>query len=603
MNLQELKEKLENLAWLRQEKGYKALFDFLLTRLKEKLKRKKSYQRWLQKHQMTEADIALACQEIKNWQFQPKFSIVLPVYNIDKQWLEKAIDSVRNQIYTNWELCIADDASTKPHIYKLLENYQERDRRIKFVLRTETGNISAATNSALELATGDYICLLDHDDELAINALFEVAKLIDKHPEADFIYSDEDHIDTRGNHFDPILKPDWSPDYFHTQMYTCHLGVYRTALVREIGGFRSPYDGAQDYDLVLRIVEKTKNIYHIPKILYHWRSLPSSSAGGKAGKPWAFQVGKKALESMLERSPYPGYVAETKMPGVFRVRRHLKNQPLVSIVIPSAGKVIETEKAAVCLLKKCLDSIQQKSTYDNFEIMVVDGYDIPEQILSRLGNTVQLVRDSQAFNYSRRVNLGAARGRGEILLLLNDDTEVLTPDWLESMLEFAQQKEIGAVGAKLLFPDGKIQHTGVVIIKDSLGNPSPMHVFYGYDGYHPGSGFSNFVNRNYLAVTGACLMMRKAVFEKLGGLPEEFPLNYNDVDLCLKAYQAGYRNVVTPYAQLIHYGSASRPDRKVKLEEKKLFAQTWGDYITKLGYDPYYNPNFRVDPPNFELKI
>jgi GT2 family glycosyltransferase len=482
-----------------------------------------------------------------------------------------------------------------------LKKYQEQDPRIKVIFRTENGNISAASNTALEIATGEYICLLDHDDELAIDALFEVAKLIVEHPDADFIYTDEDHIDARNNHFDPAFKSGWSPDLFHTQMYTCHLGVYRTKLVREIGGFRSEYDGAQDYDLVLRLTEKTQNIYHLSKILYHWRSIATSSASGLSGKPWAFQVGKKALEAMLERSPYPGYVEETKMPGVFRVRRHLQGQPLVSIVIPSAGKIVNSQTGQICLLEQCIQSLNEKSSYRNFEIIVVDGYDISEETLSRLNSSVQLVRERQPFNYSRRINLGAAKARGDILLLLNDDTQILTPDWLESMLEFAQQEEIGAVGAKLLFPDGKIQHTGVVLVRDTLGNFCPTHVFYGYDSSHTGYSFSNIVNRNYLAVTAACLMVRKSVFIEVGGMAEEFPLNFNDVDFCLKLHRAGYRNVFTPYAQLSHYGSASRSDSKVGRKEQEYFSQKWDNYLIELGGDPYYHPNFGSSP-NFELE-
>jgi GT2 family glycosyltransferase len=465
------------------------------------------------------------------------------------------------------------------------------------IFRETNGNISAASNSALALATGEYIGLLDHDDELAIDALFAVAKLIQAHPDADFIYTDEDRIDRKGRHFDPAFKPDWSPEYFHTQMYTCHFGVYRTQLVREIDGFRSEFDGAQDYDLVLRLTEQTKNIYHIPKILYHWRAIASSSASGVQSKPQAFQMGKKVLESMLARSSYSGFVKETDMAGVFRVRRQLKEEYKVSIIIPSAGKQVQEGEKTVCLLEKCIQSILEKSTYRNFEIVVVDGFDIPDEILLGLEGKIELVRDRAPFNFSTRINLGAENANGEILLILNDDTEIITPDWLESMLEFAQQEDIGAVGAKLLFPDGKIQHSGVVIVEEV----HPMHVFYGYEGVHQGYSFSNLVNRNYIAVTGACLMMRKALFEQLGGLEAEFALNYNDVDLCLKAHQAGYRNLVTPYAQLSHYGSASRSDRKVRPEERHKLSEKWGEYLQKIGGDPYYNPNFATNNPNFEL--
>ncbi|MBP0022352.1 MAG: glycosyltransferase family 2 protein [Cyanobacteria bacterium SBLK] len=591
-----LADKLETLKSIREEQGIPRAIAFLRDRLCAKLQGKMSYQQWRKRHRLTRSDIQAAREEMATWSHLPLFSILLPVYNVEAIWLEKAMQSVRAQIYPHWELCIADDASPASHIRPLLENYRESDRRIKVVFREKNGNISAASNSALELATGEYIGLLDHDDELAIEALFSIAKLLQSHPDADFIYTDEDHINPRGKHFDPAFKPDWSPEYFHTQMYTCHFGIYRTQFVRKIGGFRSEFDGAQDYDLVLRLTEKTQNIYHIPKILYHWRAIASSSASGVQGKPQAFQRGKKALESMLERSQYEGIVEETNMAGVFRVRRQLKAEYKVSIVIPSAGKQVREEEKTMCLLEKCIGSILEKSTYRNFEIIVVDGFDIPNDILSRLHGKIELVRDRAPFNFSTRINLGAKYAKGEMLLILNDDTEVITPDWLESMLEFAQQDNIGAVGAKLLFPDGKIQHSGVVIVE----SVHPMHVFYGYEGAHRGYSFSNVVNRNYIAVTGACLLMRKELFERLGGLEEEFALNYNDVDLCLKAHRAGYRNLVTPYARLSHYGSASRSDRKVRPEERQKLAQKWGEYLQKIGGDPHYNPNFAPNNPNFE---
>jgi GT2 family glycosyltransferase len=576
--------------------GILGVLHFLYQNTASRIKNKIAYQQWIKKNTLSQQEIFTANQEIAQWQIKPKFSIIMPVYNVEAKWLTQAIESVRNQIYPHWELCIADDASPQPQIHSILNHYSQLDSRIKVVFRTENGHISAASNSALELATGDYIALLDHDDELTIDALFENAKLINQHPEADFIYSDEDKINTQGKRFSPCFKPDWSPEYFYSCMYTCHLGVYRTSTIHEIGGFRSEYNGSQDYDLVLRVVEKTKNIYHIPKILYHWRSISASAASSSQAKPWAYIAGRKALESMLERSPYPGRVEETANPGIYRVRRNIIGHPLVSIIIPSAGTTTKTPSGNLCLLENCIRSIQQLSTYRNFEIIVVDGYDIPKATLEKIvALNVQLVRCAEPFNFSMRINKGAAEAKGQYLLSLNDDTEVITPDWLESMLELAQQPEIGAVGAKLLFPDGKIQHVGIIIIE---GNP--CHAFYGFDSEQSGYFCSNIVNRNYLAVTAACLMIRQEVFQQLGGLDEGFPLNYNDVDLCLKAHQAGYRNVVTPYAQLIHYESASR-QKGLKPGEWHQLNHKWKDYFEKLGTDPYYNPNLSFKAPNFEL--
>jgi GT2 family glycosyltransferase len=595
-NLSTIFEKLRKLKRVWREQGTQELLIFIYQRVVARLERRNSYQKWLAKTKLTQQEITSAKQLMTCWQLRPKISVIMPVYNTDARWLQKAIESVRNQIYDHWELCIADDASTASHVRPLLTHYSKVDPRIKIVFRAQNANISAASSSALEVATGDYIALLDHDDELAIDALFENAKLINAHPEADFIYSDEDKLDTKGNRLDPFFKPDWSPDYFHGCMYTCHLGVYRTGLIRDIGGFRSEYDGAQDYDLVLRVVEKTQNIYHIPKVLYHWRIIPTSVTSGEQAKPWAFIAAKKALEAMLERSPYPGYVEAGPRAGFFRVRRNIMGQPLISIIIPSAGQTIETANGSLCLLENCLRSIQQLSTYTNFEVIVVDGYDIPKSTLKAIAApNVHFVHCSEPFNFSMRINQGAAKAKGQFLLLLNDDTEILTPDWLESMLELAQQDEIGAVGAKLFFPDGKIQHAGVMILE---GNPG--HPFHGYEADYPGYFCSTIINRNYLAVTGACLMIRTELFHQVHGLDEGFPFNYNDVDFCLKLVQAGYRNVVTPFVQLVHYESASR-EGGLRPGEWEQLNHKWSQLFNGLKQDPYYNPNLSSQNCNFEL--
>jgi len=572
-------------AW--QERGTRGFIRFVYQRLDARWRKRLNYQQWIARHKLTDYDIQQAKRQIDQWQLRPTFSVILPVYNVEAEWLERAIASVLNQIYPYWELCIADDASPSPHIQEILTRYSQLESRIKVVFRPENGNIVAASNAALELANGEYIALLDHDDELAIDALYENAKLINQHPDADFIYSDEDKIDINGKRSDPFFKPDWSPDYFHSCMYTCHLGVYRTDLIRAIGGFRPGFDGSQDYDLVLRVIEHTKHIYHIPKILYHWRIIPQSVTSSEDAKPWAYEAAKRSLTEMLARSPYPGYVEPGPRAGFYRIRRKIQGNPKVSIVIPSGGTTRMTPAGKICLLEQCVRSIRDRSTYRNFEIIVVDGYDVPDAVLTAIaGEDLHLVRCADPFNFSQRINLGAQAAIGDFLLLLNDDVEVKTPDWLESMLEFAQQSEIGAVGAKLFFANGTIQHIGVMVLSGNAG-----HAFHQVDGDHPGYFLSNLVNRNYLAVTAACLMMRRQTFFDLGAMDETFPLNYNDVDLCLKAHQAGYRNVVTPYAQLIHYESASRTPGLRPKEWQHLNAK-WASYFEQLGYfDPYYNPN------------
>ncbi|HIK13981.1 MAG TPA: glycosyltransferase [Leptolyngbyaceae cyanobacterium M33_DOE_097] len=563
-----------------------------------------SYESWILENQLKPEQIQAATAAIQKWENQPKFSIIMPVYNVNAVWLKKAIQSVQNQIYSNWELCIADDASTESYIAPILKRYSRADSRIKVVFRTENGGISAASNDALAIATGDYIALLDHDDELAIDALYENAKLINQHPEADFIYSDEDKIDPSGTRISPFLKPGWSPDFFHQLMYTCHLGVYRTSLVRKIGGFRSEFDGSQDYDLVLRFTEHTQNIFHIPKFLYHWRIIPASTSADEQAKPWAYTASQRALQESLDRSPYPGTVEQcTYGPSIyFKLHRKLIDQPVISIVIPSAGKIGNVNGQDCCLLENCVKSILENSTYTNIEVVIIDGCDIPNEVFERLEERLlhskavgyKFIHANEPFNYSKRINQGVAAATGEFVVLLNDDTEVIAPDWLESMLELAQQSGVGAVGAKLLFADRRIQHAGVVVVSSN-----PTHACYGFDGDHPGYVFSNMTNRNYLAVTAACLMVRHKYFEEVNGLDETFDVNYNDVDFCLKLHRAGYRNVMTPDAELFHYESMTRPP-SVRQDEIDLFRDRWMGYINSLGGDPYYNANFIQSNPFFQ---
>jgi len=581
-------------AW--QERGTRGFLRFLFDRTIARFHKRLNYQQWMAHQKLTPTDRLNADREMAQWQHRPTFSVILPVYNVEEVWLIKAIESVRNQIYPDWELCIADDASSAAYIQPLLTHYSKLDPRIKVIFRAENGNIVATSNSALELATGDYIALLDHDDELAIDALFENAKLINQHPEAAFIYSDEDKLSAEGDRHDPFFKPDWSPDYFHSCMYTCHLGVYRRSLVWAIGGFRVGYDGSQDYDLVLRLVEHTQQIYHIPKILYHWRVIPASVTSSPDAKPWAYEAARRALEDMLIRSDYPGRVEAGPREGFYRIRREIQGNPLVSIVIPSAGKALEPE-ASRCLLEDCIHSIRDRSCYRNLEIIVVDGYDVSDRVMEAIaGDDLHFVHCADPFNFAQRINLGVAKAQGEFVLLLNDDVEVLTSDWIESMLEFAQQPEIGAVGAKLFYPNGTLQHIGVMVLG---GNPG--HAFHQVAGDHPGYFLSNLVNRNYLAVTAACLMMRRSLYKELGGMDEAFPLNYNDVDLCLKAHQAGYRQVVTPYAQLLHYESASRQPG-LQPKEWQTLNDKWQPYFEQLNHnDPYYNPNLSRNEVLFEL--
>ncbi len=550
------------------------------------------YDLWRKRHEITPVDRQHMTDEIAGWSSPPMISVLLPIYNVAEVYLRACIDSVRRQIYTNWELCIADDASPKPHVKKVLQEYAALDSRIKVVYLERNGNISAASNAALKLVTGTHVALLDHDDELAEHALFAMAKVLVADPDVDMIYSDEDKLSRTGKHIDPFFKPDWSPEYFLACMYTCHLGVYRTDLIRQLGGWRSEFDGAQDYDLVLRIISREPKVVHIPDILYHWRVIPSSTASGAGVKPEAYGRARKALEQHLERQGREGRVEPGPTHGYHRIRYAIKGQPLVSIVIPSACKKVQLRGRETWFVLECVASIRSRSTYSNLEIIVLDNHDMPADLTAELKpHKVRLIPFTEPFNLARKMNLGAFSAKGEQLIILNDDIEVISPDWIESMLEFSQWPEIGAVGAQLLFPDGTQQHNGVTVLD---GNPG--HPFYQYPGEHEGYFLSSQVHRNWSAVTGACMMTRADVFNSVGGFSEKFPVNYNDVDYCLKVLRTGRRIVHMPYARLYHHESVSV--KRTGEHELTAFKDSW---LKLLPRDPYYNPNLSLNACDFRI--
>ncbi len=584
MDIEIIKFKLLKLSGIYKKQGAGGAFTFLINKIKKRIHQQFFYSSFHKELQLTEADIDKAKAEIEKMTYKPVFSIIMPVYNVDEPWLVKAIESVIQQIYPHWELCIANDASAKPHIKPLLDKYASLDKRIKVVHRAQSGNISAASNSAIELATGEYIGLLDHDDELTKDALFENARVINKDPNAGIIYSDEDKIDEGGKHFNVWCKPDWSPEYLLTHMYVCHFGVYKTDLVKAVGGFRSGFDGAQDYDLCLRVSEKTKAIYHIPKILYHWRTLASSTASNPMAKTYAYEAGRKAVEEHLQRTQGGGTVSFTEFYGVYKVNHKLTSMPLVSIIIPSAGKQAMVRDTNTCLLENCISSIRQKSTYKHIEIVVVDGNDISTETLAFCEQAgAKIIHCNDPFNFSQRINLGVKASSGEYVLMLNDDTEIITPTWIEELLGFAQQQDIGAVGAKLLTAQHQVQHAGIILIENS-----PGHIYYGVPDI--GQGYFNALvaYKNYLAVTGACLMVSRKKYDEVGLMDETFPVNYNDVDLCLKLHEKGYRNVFNPHVVLYHYESISRA-KGYQVGELHKFILRWQHYPPALS-DPYYSP-------------
>ncbi len=538
----------------------------------------------------------------REWAAPPLLSILMPVYNAPEIWLRRALDSVLAQTWPHWELCIADDASPAIHVRTVLDEYQRRDARIKVIYRATNGHISAASNSALELATGQFTALLDHDDELPPHALYRVAQEIAAHPDCALIYSDEDKLTPDGRRKDAYFKPDWNPDLFLSQNTLSHLGVYRTALIRDIGGFRESYEGSQDYDLALRAIERIKpeQIHHIPQVLYHWRAIEGSTAavGGVVEKPYAVKAALKALGEHLQRTGQDATVAESpEADGAYRVSYRLPSPPpLVSLIIPTRN--------GLELLRQCIDSLLAQTRYPNYEILVIDNdSDDPATLdyLTALRDQghARILRDPQPFNYSALNNAAVREARGELIGLLNNDLEVLTPDWLDEMAGHAVRPEIGAVGARLWYPDDTLQHGGVVLVGGVAGH-AHKNLKRGKHGYFQ----RGILTQNLSAVTAACLVMRKAVFEEVGGLDETLTVAFNDVDLCLKIRAHGHRIVWTPYAELYHHESATRgnddtPEKSARFSaEIQIMQQRWG---ALLRNDPAYNPNLTLDRENYSL--
>ena len=560
------------------------------------------YELWVKKHALNDEDRERIVQEIKDFSITPCISIIVPVYNVDRIWLEKTIVSVQNQLYDNWQLCLVDDASPAPHIREVLSAYAESDDRIKILLKQENEGIALCSNSALSLASGEYVGLLDHDDELSVDALYENVKVINQYPEVGLIYSDEDKLDMEGRRVDPFFKPDYSPDLLCSQNYICHFTVMKKSIVDEIGGFRKGYDGSQDHDIILRVIEKAERVCHIPKILYHWRKIPGSTAAVYDSKSYAWEAGRLAIEDSLRRKGVDGAVSFAKYQGSYRVRRTVVGRPLVSIIIPFKDK----HK----LLKKCIDSILVKTGYQEFEIVGISNNSVQKETFALMSefekkdSRISFTEHNFPFNFPRLCNAGVEEARGEYVLFLNNDIEILSGEWLESLLEHAQRKRVGAVGGKLYYPDDQIQHAGIVV--GMVGPAGHPHRFFHRDdvGYYARA----HVIHNVSAVTGACLMVQKNKYLEVGGMDEEaFPVAYNDVDLCLKLIEKGYVNVFTPYCEAYHYESISRgyedtPEKQARLAgETENFMHRWADFIQQG--DPWYNPNLSLDKENFSIRI
>ena len=524
---------------------------------------------------------------MEKFRWRPLLSVMMPTYNTPIEMLELAIRSVVKQHYKNWELCICDDASTDARVRECLRKWQGRDARLKVRFAERNEGIAGASNQALRMAAGEFVGLLDHDDELSANALYEVVKLLQEHPEADMIYSDEDRLDGEGRRVCPFFKPDWSPEYMLSVMYTCHFGVYRRRLMEEIGGFRMGFEGSQDYDLVLRISERTKNIFHVAKVLYHWRMAAGSAAASAEAKPYAYEAAKKALTEHLERRQIAAKAMDGELPSQYRIGFKIEGTEKISIVIAASGN-----KEA---LKNCIASIKEKSGYKNFEVIVVVAENgSGEEKAEKLGAQC-VVRCPGNFDWTRMMNAGCRQASGKYLLLLSEDTEVISEEWLSSMLGVCQQKEIGAAGAKLLYRNGLIEHAGMVLgLKGVAGRP--LHNFPRDTKEHFGYASSM---RNCSAVSAACMMVRKEVFEEIGGFDEKVSAAYNDVDFCLAVRKAGYRVVWTPWAELYHDGAVP-PENGRKSADIPYLKKRWGKLLEN---DPYYNPNLTLRHEDFGYRV
>jgi GT2 family glycosyltransferase len=553
------------------------------------------YQNWVSCYDtINDDDRAAILRHIELLRDRPLISIVMPVYNTDPAFLCKALDSVLSQLYPDWELCIADDASSRPEIRTILDEYARRDRRIKLVYRNENGHISAASNSALEMAKGTFIAPMNHDDELRPHALYMVAVTINEHPETDIIYSDEDKIDADGVRQTPYFKPDWNAELFYSQNYLGHLGIYRASLVLEVGGFREGYEGSQDYDLALRIVAVTSpdRIRHIPHVLYHWRTAARVQTFSIDNLPTAVRASRRALADYFAERGEDLRVTGGKLPQFNRVIRHLPDAPpSISVIIPTRDRV--------SLLRGCVDGLLHHTAYDNFEIIIIDNDSCEMETIEyltglQMESKVRVLRSEGEFNYSALNNRAVCEAKGDLIGFLNNDIEVIHPEWLYEMVTQVMQPGVGAVGAKLYYPDNTIQHAGVILGLGGVAGHSHLRLPRSDAGYFDRLQLVHEVS----CVTGACMLMHKAIFLEVGGFDETaLKIAFNDVDLCLKLRKAGYRIIWTPYAELYHLESASRgydfdPVRVERISgETAVMIERWGKALEE---DPFYNPNLSL---------
>ncbi|MCZ2174112.1 MAG: glycosyltransferase [Burkholderiales bacterium] len=559
-----------------------------------------SYAEWIKRYDtLSDEDRLAIARHVENFAYKPLISILVPVYNPPAEFLLRAISSVQRQLYPHWELCLADDASTLSHIRPILEKAAVSDPRIHVTFRDRNGHISAASNTALAMAHGEFIALLDHDDELTEDALYHVALALNENPALDLIYSDEDKIDAHGQRFGHYFKPDWNPDLFFGQNLITHLGVYRLGLARAIGGFREGYEGSQDWDFALRFLELTKpeNIHHVPRVLYHWRAISGSTAISIEAKGYAAEAGRRSLASYWQKRGFEVFIEPVEA-GHFHTHFSLPEPPpLVSILIPTRNRGD--------LLRRCIDAVFQLTNYPALEVLVIDNDSDEPSTLAYLQSLqatgkARVLHQPGAFNFAALNNAAARQANGACLCLLNNDVEPISREWLKEMVAHAMRPEIGAVGAMLYYPNNKIQHAGVLLDGIAAG-----HLYAGYPRNTAGYGNRARLTQNLSAITAACLVVRKSLWDEVGGMDEaSFPVAFNDVDFCLRIASGGYRNLWTPLAELYHHESASRGNEDTPEKQARFRAEVehlrlrWGKM---LGCDPAWNPNLALDGARIRL--
>ena len=573
--------------------GVKGFYARLLERFEE---REVEYQEWYEKNKPSEEE--LARQRKKKWKDPVVISVLVPAYRTPEVFLKQMMESVLLQTYPYLELCIADGSGTDDSVEKVVKEYQKKDPRVRYRRLEKNEGIAGNTNAAIEMASGEYLALFDHDDLLSPNALFEVASAIEKE-KADVIYTDEDKVTSDlKEHFQPHFKPDFNPDLLCANNYICHLFVVKRSLALKLGGQDSAYDGAQDYDFIFRCTENAEKIVHVAKILYHWRVHQASTADNPSSKLYAFDAGKRAIEAHLARIGAKAEVSHTKDLGFYRVKYQVQGNPMVSIVIPN-----KDEKET---LKKCLESIWKKTSYPNYEIILVENNSTTQEIRDYYKELdgkerVRVVYWEKEFNYSAINNFGISYAKGEYILCLNNDITVISPDWLEELLANCQRPEVGIVGARLYYPDNTIQHAGIVL---GMGGCAGS-LFVGLARSRGGYLHKAALQQDLSAVTAACFMVKKEVFEKVGGFEEKLAVAFNDVDFCLKVRHAGYLVVYDPYAELYHHESKTRGYENTEAKKRRFQEEIeymrchWMPDILR---DPYYNENLSLKASDYSLR-